>query len=280
MRAECEAPPETPEDGENLSALKDRLRAMESVVVAFSGGTDSAFLMAVAHEVLAGRSLAVTGVSASLPERDREDAARMAGRYGWAHRVIETGEMANPRFTENPPDRCYHCKSDLFGRLRRLADAEGYRWVLDGSNLDDRGDVRPGTRARDEWGVRSPLQEAGFDKAAVRRASRRMGLETADKPAAACLASRFPYGARITPDALKAVERAEAALRDLGFVQVRVRAHGDVARIEVAPADMPRAVEAGLSRRIAEAVRSGGFRYVALDLEGYRTGSMNEALGR
>lgn len=267
-----------PRGGPKLAALAARLRRMGSVVIAFSGGADSAFLMAVAHRAGGCRALAVTGLSASLPDRDRRDAARLARRHGWPHRFLETGEFGNPAFRRNPPDRCYHCKSDLFRRLRRLADAGGYRWVADGSNLDDRADYRPGTRARREWRVRSPLQEAGFGKADVRRQARRLGLETADKPASACLSSRFPYGARLDPEALRAVDRAEAALRRMGLAQVRVRVHGDVARIETAPDDLKRLVAPAFLRRMARAVKRQGFRYAALDLEGYRTGSLNEAL--
>lgn len=269
----------TGHDDSGLEVLAEILQAMGSVVVAYSGGTDSSFLAAVAHHVLGERALAVTGLSPSLPASERKDALRQAQRYGWAQRCIATPEFDNEKFTENSPDRCYHCKSELFRMLLRIAQDEGYAWVADGSNLDDIGDYRPGMRAKCELRIRSPLQEAGFDKARLRASARRIGLDTADKPASACLASRFPYGTRITPERLKSVERAEEILHQAGFTQVRVRWHGDVARIELPPAEIVHAAAPDMRAALAEGLKKAGFRYVALDLDGYRMGSLNEVLG-
>lgn len=261
-----------------VEALTDLLIRMESVLVAFSGGTDSSFLAAAAHQVLGRKALAVTALSASYPNREKRDAVSQAQAYGWAHRFIETHELRDTAFAANPTDRCYYCKSELFSRLRRIADAEGFRWVADGSNTDDLSDYRPGSRAKCDLGVRSPLQEAGFSKADIRAVARMIGLETADKPASACLASRIPYGTTITVEILKAVERAEDALLKRGYDQLRVRAHGDLARIELNPRQIERAALPDERQSIVEAIRACGFRYVALDLAGYRMGSLNESL--
>ncbi len=261
-----------------MLALGDWLSARPGVLVAYSGGVDSTFLATVAFQTLGSRMLAVTADSPSLPRAELAEAVDLARALGMPHEVLQTAEMDNPVFTANPPDRCYHCKRELFGVLTALARQRGLEVVVDGSNLDDLGDLRPGTRAARECAVQRPLQDCGFTKRDIRAASRALCLPTAAKPAAACLASRLPYGTPITADALRRIEVSEAALQALGFVGCRVRLHGEVARIEVRPADFGRA----LRRReaICQALGSAGSRYVTLDLRGYRMGSMNEALPR
>ena len=261
-----------------LERLRAQLREIGSAAVAFSSGVDSTFLLRVAHEELGENVVAVTARSHSFPKRELDEAAAFCAREGVRHEIIDSEELDIPGFAENPPDRCYHCKKAIFGKLVAFAQANGLAAVLEGSNMDDDGDYRPGRRAIMELGVASPLHDAGLTKAEIRVLSKRMGLPTADKPSFACLASRFPYGERITAAGLERVERAEQWLMDagLGLAQLRVRSHGDMARIEVPPADIPRI--AARAEEIAAALKSFGFAYVALDLQGYRTGSMNEVL--
>ena len=261
-----------------LERLRVQLREIGSAAVAFSSGVDSTFLLRVAHEVLGDRVIAVTARSRSFPKRELDEAAAFCRSEGVRHEILDSEELDIPGFVANPPDRCYHCKKALFGKLIAFAQMNGLAAVLEGSNVDDDGDYRPGLRAIRELGVRSPLHDAGLTKAEIRALSKRMGLPTADKPSFACLASRFSYGERITAAGLERVERAEQWLRDagLGLTQLRVRSHGDMARIEVPPADIPRI--AARAEEIAAALQSFGFAYVALDLQGYRTGSLNEVL--
>ena len=261
-----------------LERLRARLRVIGGAVVAFSSGVDSTFLLRVAHEELGDRVVAATARSHSFPNRELDEATAFCRAEGVRHVVIDSEELDIPGFAENPPDRCYHCKKDLFGKLLAFARDNGLAAVLEGSNIDDDGDYRPGRRAIRELGILSPLHEAGLTKAEIRVLSREMGLPTFDKPSFACLASRFPYGERITVRGLERVEKAEQWLLDAGWglTQLRVRSHGDLARIEVPPADIPRL--AARAAEIAAAFKDLGFAYVTLDLLGYRTGSMNEIL--
>jgi len=257
--------------------LAELLRELGSVCIGYSGGVDSVFLACVAVEVLGpDRVLAVTGRSESYPAVQREMALECVRRFGIPHLEIETDELADPRYAANPSNRCYYCKTELWGRLRAVAAERGLAAVLDGSNADDAGDWRPGMAAAREHGVRSPLLEVGLTKLEIRALSRQMGLPTWDQPSAPCLASRLPYGLAVTPARLREVERAEDAVRALGFREFRVRHHGDAARLEIAPAELPRALEC--ASELAAAVRAAGFARVLLDVQGYRRGALNEGL--
>ena len=263
---------------DELGRLRSILRTFDSVIVAYSGGADSAFLADVAHEALGGRVLAVTAVSPSLAPDEREAAARLAADRGWRHREVETFELERSEYVRNEPDRCYHCKTELFETLAGLVAAEPGTVVLVGTNLDDEGDYRPGQTAARERGVRAPLREAGLTKDAVRALSRARGLPTWNKPASACLASRIAYGVEVTPERLDRVGRAEAFLRSLGFSQLRVRDHGDLARIEVPAEEVERLSADDVRKAVATFLRDLGFTYVTADLEGFRSGSMNAVL--
>jgi len=304
--------------------LRDRLATLPSLLVALSGGADSAYLAWLAHEVLVAsgqrpatggtdilvchsdpepagagegeesafrkadprgeRMLAVTALSASFPESERRSVEDFVRRFGLPHEFIRTDELSNPLYVANNPDRCYHCKDELFAKLDQLAAARGFAAVAYGINLDDLGDFRPGQRAAAERGILTPLLDAGLTKADIRELSRRAGLPTWDKPAAACLASRVQHGVEVTDDVLKKIERAEGALRALGFRQLRVRYHspsgasaqeGGLARIEIAPDELPRALDPAMAQKIRDALKPLGFKFVTLDLEGYRQGSFN-----
>ena len=260
------------------AALRDRLGELPSLVVAYSGGVDSAYLAWAAHQVLGPRALAITADSESYPERHRTMAKSVAARFGLPHEVIRTHEMERPAYRANGPDRCYHCKHELYSALTDLARARGFAAVADGNNADDRGDYRPGRQAAREFGVLSPLDAAGLTKADIRELSREAGLECWDEPASACLSSRIPYFSEVTDTKLRQIEQAETAIRGLGFRVVRVRHHGELARLELGRDEMPRALEPAIADEIHTRLKALGFKFVALDLKGYRTGSLNEAI--
>ncbi|HXK19380.1 MAG TPA: ATP-dependent sacrificial sulfur transferase LarE [Polyangiaceae bacterium] len=266
-------------DADNqLKRLLELLRAAESVLVCYSGGIDSAVILAAAHRALGSKAVGMTAVSPSLPESEREDALRIAREIGAEHRLVESMELTRPGYVANGPDRCFHCKSELY----EIAEQKRAEWqlgsVVNGTNLDDLGDYRPGLEAATLAGVRSPFIEAGMNKADVREVAKLLGLRAWDKPAAACLSSRIPYGTSVTPERLEQVGGLEAELRALGFRRSRVRYHDKIARIELDLEDLPRLLAPNMREAVVKAGKTHGFTYITLDLAGYRTGSHNEVL--
>jgi len=260
------------------TALFDALRGMERVIVAFSGGADSAYLAWAANRVLGADALAVTADSPSLPESHKRDAEAFVSQFGIAHEYIRTSEFDSPAYVANNPDRCFHCKDELFTRLEQLARGRDIAHIIYGVNVDDLSDYRPGQAAAKQHHVAAPLADAGLTKAEIRELSRRAGLPTWDRPASACLSSRIPYGTPVTIRNVKTVETGEEQVKALGFRQFRVRFHGEIVRLEIAPEEMPKALNLEMAQRFTALFKSLGFKYVALDLEGYRQGSLNEVL--